>query len=241
MKNKNLYLTLNIKKNASYEEIKNSYRNLSKKYHPDVSKEDDAETIFKNICDAYKILSNVESRSEYDKISRFGQYYDESLEIYDSDFDFNYDKTKSDLEKFKRDELLDVVIMLESEEDFKGSVEYERWVICTTCEGTGKDTSTQIKIKDSEGRTIVLEGDSGCDFCDGTGKDWRDQECSFCLGKGKVGMNDCLSCSGERRIRGKQKVSGISLKDGEYIMPGGGNFSKTNAGKSGRLIIKVKS
>ena len=61
------YDILNVNKNASLNDIKSSFRNLAKKYHPDINKETGAEEIFKIIQEAYEVLSNDEKRKEYDK------------------------------------------------------------------------------------------------------------------------------------------------------------------------------
>ena len=64
---KNYYILLGIKNTASQEEIKLAFRNLAKKYHPDINHHDqETETIFKEIQEAYEILSDVEKRKKYD-------------------------------------------------------------------------------------------------------------------------------------------------------------------------------
>lgn len=60
------YKILNVEKNASLNEIKNSYRILAKKYHPDLNKSEEAEKIFKDIVEAYEILSDEKKRKAYD-------------------------------------------------------------------------------------------------------------------------------------------------------------------------------
>jgi molecular chaperone DnaJ len=62
-----LYNILGVKKDATQEEIKKAYRNLSKKYHPDLNKEDGSEDKFKEISEAYEVLSNKDKRSNYDR------------------------------------------------------------------------------------------------------------------------------------------------------------------------------
>ena len=66
MANKDYYKTLGVSKNASDADIKKAYRRLAKKYHPDVSKEANAEAKFKEANEAYEVLGNKEKRSEYD-------------------------------------------------------------------------------------------------------------------------------------------------------------------------------
>jgi len=67
----NYYKILKVKKNASISEIRKAYLELAKKYHPDINKSDTAEEKFKEIVEAYKILSNKLERSKYEKRIEF--------------------------------------------------------------------------------------------------------------------------------------------------------------------------
>src|SRR6266516_5332639 len=75
MKYKDYYAVMGVDRKASAEEIKNAYRKLARKYHPDVSKERDAEEKFKELGEAYETLSDPEKRAAYDQlgIHRSGQ------------------------------------------------------------------------------------------------------------------------------------------------------------------------
>jgi curved DNA-binding protein len=68
MEYKDYYKTLGVEKNASAEDIKKQYRRLARKYHPDVSKEKDAEEKFKEVKEAYEVLKNPEKRQAYDQM-----------------------------------------------------------------------------------------------------------------------------------------------------------------------------
>lgn len=151
--------------------------------------------------------------------------------------DFTYDDSKDKLDTFKKNEIYNIQIEVDSK--FDGSLEYERWVKCKGCDGTGKDLSSKIIIKDANGNiTKTFDADDGCDFCDGTGKDHTGNDCSFCYGKGKVGINPCKNCKGERRILGKQKITGVKLTGDEIKIDAMGHFSKSESGKVGYLLIK---
>src|SRR6516225_4079666 len=71
MKYKDYYATLGVDRGASEEEIKKAYRKLARKYHPDVSKEPNAEERFKEVAEAYETLKNPEKRAAYDQLGSF--------------------------------------------------------------------------------------------------------------------------------------------------------------------------
>jgi len=72
MEFKDYYKIMGLERNVSQDEIKQTYRKLARKYHPDVSKEADAENKFKELGEAYEVLKDPEKRAKYDK---FGQYW----------------------------------------------------------------------------------------------------------------------------------------------------------------------
>jgi DnaJ-class molecular chaperone len=232
--NKNYYAVLGVANDSDEKLIKKAYYKLSFKHHPDKGGDP---AVFAEMTEAYDVLCSIE-RKDYDLKSRFGAAYNEYYEFFDINIDVDYETEKDRLNRFKKNEVLDIYINVG--DDFDGTVEYERWVRCKPCDGTGKDMSSKIVIRDNEGNVLkVFDGDDGCDFCDGTGK-YMDLDCHFCDGKGKVGLNLCKSCSGEKRILGKQKLSKIKLTGEKTKVEAMGHVSKTEVGKVGHLMLLRK-
>jgi DnaJ-class molecular chaperone len=235
-KDKNYYIILGSNHDDTDAQIKKKFYKLSFEHHPD--KGGSAEK-FAEITEAYNILYNKELREEYDLKSKWGKNYNEYYELFDVKIDFDYEYEKEKLEKFKKNEINN--IQIEVDKTFNGKLEYERWVKCKSCDGTGKDFSEKIVIRDNNGNIVkTFDGEDGCDYCEGSGKDYRGNDCTFCSGKGKIGLTPCKSCNGERRILGKQKLNGIKLTGEETKIESMGHFSKD--GKVGYLlIIKLKT
>ena len=231
---KNLYKTLGVDRFSTEADIKKAYRLLSKKFHPDVNKDIDI-SHFNEITMAYDVLCS-EDREEYDIKSKFGNSYNEYYELLNTNFEMSYESSTEKLKKFKSDELLNIHI--EIDDTFNGSIEYERYVMCKSCDGSGKDTSSKIIIKDNNGKILqIFDAEDGCDFCEGSGKDYNNNTCSFCNGGGKVGLTPCNTCKGDKRILGKQKLKNIKLTGLETKIEAMGHYSKIEPGKVGYILI----
>lgn len=231
--NKNYYSILGVSNKSSEKEVKKAYYKLSFTHHPD--RGGDA-NIFSEITEAYDVLcSNL--REDYDKKSKFGNNYNEYWELFNINIETDYSDIKSKKDDFKKNEINDIYIEIDS--DFNGNIEFERWVKCKSCDGTGKDMSSKIVIKDINGNILkMFDGEDGCDICEGSGK-WNNKDCPFCSGHGKIGLNICNSCSGEKRILGKQKLKGIKLDGDKTKINSMGNQSRN--GNVGNLYLIIKS
>lgn len=239
--NKNYYKILNVSKDSTLKEIKKAYYNNAKVFHPDKNNKESDPLIFSEMTEAYDIFMNLEFRTEYDKKSRFGRDYNEMEELYIINMDYNYETENKKYEDFKKNAILNIVEYID--DNFTGEIEYNRWVICKKCNGSGKDLKSKLVIKDEKGNIKgVFDSDDGCDFCEGTGKDHYGNSCTFCFGNGKIGSLDCNECKGEKRILGKQKLSKIKIEEeGDTIIKHMGNFSKNEPGKVGNLILIKKN
>lgn len=230
-KNINYYKTLGVDKKSNNKEIKKAYYALSFINHPDKGGDP---VIFSIMTEAYNVLMDQDVRSEYDLKSKFGNNYDEHYELYDMNIDLTYDEAKAQLETFKRNQVNNIQVSVD--DTFNGTVIYERWVKCKPCDGSGKDLSSKIIIRDNDGKILkIFDSDDGCDFCEGSGESHNGGRCNFCQGQGKVGIEHCQGCKGEGRIRGRQKLTNIKLTGEETKLETMGNYSKNG---TGYLIIK---
>ena len=105
-----------------------------------------------------------------------------------------------------------------------------------------EDLKSKIVIKDALGNiTKMFDPDDGCDFCEGSGKDYKGDDCGFCGGKGEIGLTPCKKCNGERRILGKQKLNGVKLTGAETKIEAMGHHAKNEPGKVGYLLLIINN
>jgi molecular chaperone DnaJ len=176
------YETLGISKSASLDEIKSAYRKLSKQFHPDVNKDDGAEEKFKQINEAYSVLSDPTKKAEYERqnvpTSNFNEY--------------NFVKTQ----QFNTPVNLRVTLTLEEVfQNITKIISYNRRVFCKECVGEGgKGSKNVCRICMGSGQIVhtVQHGNfffqhvmGHCGDC--LGKGWKfDIPCSVCHSQGIV-------------------------------------------------------
>lgn len=250
MNKKDYYETLGVAKTASQSEIKSAFRKLAKKYHPDVSKEKDAETKFKDAQEAYAVLSDESRRSQYDQFGHaaFDQNGGAASGGYDfSGFDFSdifdgifggfggFGGARGDGRTRGEDRLLRVNLSFEeaafgAEKKFELELEEP----CDTCDakgGHGEHTCTTCHgsgFVNQEQRTIfgAFMSRSTCPKCGGKGKTY-DEVCKTCHGKTKVLKNKTITVT---------IPSGIDT--GNRLRLSGKGDAGTNGGPNGDLYLE---
>ena len=208
MSKRDYYDILGVSKDASQEDIRKAYRALAKKYHPDVSKEENAEAKFKEVQEAYDVLGNEEKRKNYDdsvQLERmrtlaadlgfqwfggFGGFSD----IFDSFFGGGQRRVDPNAPRRGRD--IERPITVTFEEAVLGTkkdLQLEVEVDCDICKGSGAESMKDIeKCKTCNGhgyvtveqRTILgsMRSQETCHTCGGSGKTIKNK-CSSCRGK----------------------------------------------------------
>ena len=243
-KYKNYYQILGVREDADYEEIKIAYRKLAVKYHPDINQGDrEKEEKFKEITEAYNILSNPKLRAKYDLFLKYGAIFGEDPSAYmeDSLFDILIDTIMKiadglGIKFYQRRRTIPKDIKREIEIDF-----------IEACTGTKKEISFyQIRrCERCKGRGRIFTGPFVCKRCNGRGEiklGLLSFKCPFCYGTGSDG-EPCPECNGKGEV--KKEVSYTleilpSVEDGETkIIKGGGNSFKDDP-EPGDLYVTIK-
>lgn len=248
---KDYYKVLGIDKSASQDEIKKAFRKLARKYHPDLNPGDKvAEQKFKEINEAYEVLSDSKKRAEYDQFgsSPFGTGGPgfEGFRTHDfrgDTFDFGGfgdmfsdmfgAKTRPEAYYAKGPDML-MGIELSLEEAFNGVtklVTFNREVTCQTCNGTGAESSQICDVCKGTGSLKTSKGffkmSQPCTVCGGTGRKIT-KVCSACGGSGKKFQAETLKV---KIPKGADTGSRVKLKG----MGGAGS----SGGPAGDLLIEI--
>jgi molecular chaperone DnaJ len=207
------YEVLGVPRDASDEEIKKAFRKLAKLHHPDCNREPGAEEKFKEINEAYQVLSNPDKRRRYDRYGRadieggfsdfgFGGLGD-IFESFWNGFGTPFGGTAQRVPQ-KGDSLRSHLTLSFEEAVFGSSkeVEVQRIEFCPSCHGIGTERGTNPET---------------CPDCHGTGQVRRVQQsifgrfthittCPRCGGSGAVINNPCSQCKGKGRIKVKREI-----------------------------------
>ncbi len=245
---KDYYKTLGIEKDASEEQIRKSFRDLAKKYHPDVSTEPNAEEKFKEIQEAYAVLSDKEKRAQYDQYGSDGpgfQGFDFSgfdfSDIFSSIFGQGFGGRQSQYGPQRgHDRQMNMTItFMEAALGTKKKVNINREQECRTCKGTGGQTPEDV---------------STCGTCHGSGTVTMQQQtlfgamtrettCPNCRGTGKTIKNKCSSCSGSGRESISKSIDiniPAGVDDGMQLRVSGYGDDGIKGGPSGDLYIQFR-
>ncbi len=213
------YDILGIPQNAEDKEIKKAYRNLARKYHPDVCKDSGAEEKFKQINEAYSVLSDPQKRAQYDNMGHetftnaskgsytggggFGGGFSTDFSGFGDIFDFFGGGYRRTGPQPGADLLMRLSIPLE---DAVSGTEREIEVMhtepCPTCAGSGSETKKQNTCPRCGG-TGQMRSTSHSPF----GQFIRMTTCTQCGGRGKIPERQCRECRGSGHTRAKRKVA----------------------------------
>ena len=211
------YEVLGVSRHANTSEIKSAFRRLARQYHPDVSQEAGAEDKFKELNEAYEVLSNDDKRARYDRFGHAGVNgaggggygpgmgfgVEDIFDIFNSTFGGAGGRRRQAASQ-GRDRRVDVTIdFVEAVFGVEKEIEFQRLESCESCEGSGAAEGAQPAT---------------CRHCSGSGEVRRVQQtllgsmvqvaaCPHCGGKGSVISNPCHSCDGSGRRRRKTRLN----------------------------------
>lgn len=256
MNKKDYYEVLGVNKSASQDEIKSAFRKLAKKYHPDLNKDDPktAEEKFKEVQEAYSVLSDENKRKQYDQFGHaafnggagaagFGGFDASGFDFGDifdnifggSGFGFNSAKSAHNRASRGADQLMKIKLSFE-EAVFGTTKDISLDVVdtCTECHGAGGFDETT------------------CDRCHGSGTITSEQHtifgsflskttCPECAGKGKTYKRLCNNCRGKGRIKTTKTLSVTipsGVDEGDRLRIAGKGNAGNNGGPNGDLYLE---
>ncbi|HXK78233.1 MAG TPA: molecular chaperone DnaJ [Oscillospiraceae bacterium] len=258
------YEVLGLEKGASEDEIKKAYRTLAKKYHPDLNPGDPtAEAKFKEVGEAYDVLSDPQKRARYDQFGQagvdpsygagqpgsggfggfggFGDFGDIFSDIFGQGFGFGGSTRARNPNGPIRGGDVNVRIQINFMDAAKGcrrEIPIQRLEHCPECGGTGAKAGTQPET---------------CPECGGRGQVTVQQRspfgviqttktCPRCNGRGKIVNDPCPSCNGMGRIRHNRRVAvdiPAGIDDGQTFVVRGQGDEGVNSGPAGDLNVTV--
>ena len=248
---KEYYQILGVSRDASEEEIKKAFRQQALKYHPDRNQEPGADEKFKEINEAYQVLSDPEKRKLYDQYGYEGLRNAangsagfsgfEDLGGFGSIFDAFFGGSSSGETNSSRGNDLEIPINISFEESAFGTekeVLVDRYEICDSCKGSRAEPGTEK---------------SRCNSCNGSGKVTRLQKtffgqfqqvstCSSCDGEGLNISVKCKSCNGNGRKRNNRKLAltiPAGIEDNSKIRIRNQGDSGLKKNQSGDLYVAV--
>ena len=251
MSKRDYYDVLGIEKNATETEIKKAYRKLSMKYHPDKNKEKDATDKFKEIQEAYDVLSDTNKRSQYDQYGHqdfnaggfgqggYGGFEDMNFSGFGDIFDNIFGGSRSRKKyngPIKGDDLTYrfTISFMEAAFGVEKDIVIRREDVCDTCGGSGAKKGTSKET---------------CPMCKGTGQVMSSmgffqsvRTCPRCNGEGNIIKDPCNTCHGQGRVKKERKIH-LNIPAGVFEgarirIPDEGDAGR-NGGSYGDLYVLV--
>lgn len=243
------YEVLGVGRDAGEAEVKRAFRRLAREMHPDVSDEPDAEERFKEVVEAYEVLSNSERRQLYD---RFGHEGLQSRGFTPSAFDlgsltdlfsafFEDDVFGAASRRPRRGADVGIEVAIDLVDAATGvtrEIAYEAAVTCATCEGSGAEPGTAPVTCPACGGAGRLQHVSRSLF----GELVRAQTCTRCRGTGRVVETPCPTCAGAGRAI-EERTVGVSIPagihDGQRIRLSGEGHAGEPGSPAGDVYVLV--
>lgn len=249
------YEILGVSRKATPEELKKAYRKKALQYHPDRNPDNaEAEKKFKEVAEAYSVLSDEKKRRQYDQYGHASfqgggaSYSYQDVDVEDiiervratfgggfgrgNSHGHSSSSTGGDLQITYK------LTLKEADQGVQKKIRIKRYDTCVDCGGNGAENGTALEV---------------CEVCHGSGKEENQnqhgffqmffaQTCSSCQGEGKKIVNFCATCKGEGRKLIQDEVE-LNIPPGaqknmDFAIPGKGNAPR-RGGSPGKLIVRV--
>ncbi|WP_243386270.1 molecular chaperone DnaJ [Bacillus kexueae] len=249
MSKRDYYEVLGVSKSATKDEIKKAYRKLSKKYHPDINKDADAPEKFKEVKEAYEVLSDDQKRAQYDQFGHagpnqgFGGFDGADFggfgfeDIFSSIFGGGGRRRDPNAPRAGAD--LQYTMTLSFEEAVFGketTIEIPREESCDTCNGSGAKPGTTPETCSTCGGSGQVNTEQNTPF----GRIVNRRVCHQCSGTGKMIKSKCSTCGGAGKVKKRKKISvkiPAGVDDGQQLRVAGQGEPGVNGGPSGDLYV----
>ena len=258
---KDLYEILGVSKDASDAEIKKAFRRRARELHPDVNKAADAEDQFKELNEAYDVLSDPNKRAQYDRFGTipgaagggygggsgyvdfddlFGGGFGGMGDIFSSFFGGQGGQGGRPARKEGRD--MGVGLRITLEEVARGvekEIVYDRLAPCPDCKGTGLGENGKVVTCPEcggKGRVVSVQRTFLGDMQTAT-------TCKKCNGTGSSIENPCPECEGQGRVPDRQRVTvkvPAGIRDGQQLRVGGFGEAGIQGAQAGDLIVTCR-
>lgn len=260
------YEVLGVQKGASADEIKKAYRSLARKYHPDLHPDDkDCAEKFKEVNEAYEVLSDPSKKERYDQFGHagvdpnyggggfnggaggfnpFGDMGDIFENLFGGGFGGGFSSSggRSRANAPRRGQDIETTVTIEFMEACSGikrDIKVSRLEKCSDCNGSGAAAGSTPQT---------------CPECNGMGQVKVGQRtpfgvissqkvCPKCSGKGKIVSNPCSKCGGNGRVRTSKQLSvdiPAGIDDGQILRVSGQGDAGLNGGPNGNLNVAVR-
>jgi molecular chaperone DnaJ len=245
------YEILGVPRSASPEDLKSAFRNLARKYHPDVNKEPGSEARFKEINEAYAVLSDPEKRPAYDRfghagVDRMGGVPDwttiDFSDIFEGLFNFGFGGQRVKRNAPRRGSDLAYSVSLNFEQVMTGldhEMQITRDEECSVCKGSGVEPGTsRVRCQSCEGRGEVRQVRNTF-----LGSMVQVTTCPTCNGTGEVIATPCHNCRGsgyERKTIKRTIHIPAGVDNGTQIRLAGEGQPGANGGPRGNLYLEIK-
>ena len=255
------YEVLGVQKGASEEEIKKAYKKMARKYHPDLNPGDkDAEEKFKEVNEAYEVLSDSEKKARYDQFGfagvdpNFGAGgggygggagfdFGDLGDIFGSFFGggFGGGQTRRNPNAPQRGESIRMNLTISFEEAAFGcekELELDRYESCETCHGSGAAPGTSPETCPDCGGSGVVQTRRQTPM----GVFASTAPCSRCGGRGKIIKEPCKDCRGSGMVRRRRKIQAsvpAGIDNGQTISLRGQGHAGKNGGPAGDLLVTI--